>query len=524
MLLMETPQFEAYRETKDLHGYMTALWAAADQNDRDSLLALLYLATQTRSDMALDLMNTLLDIDEDYITSLGLKYQKEWEKLTKEERQDDILMSDTLWKVYNDFEKQYHTKHPEHPYFFDYYGEDDLTVRRAFVNRVGRKTFQTPDIEEYRKRDDILGYMRALQKGVEEGDRESMMLQLYLTTQTSETVDALDVLIEMKKVDPEYANRFMDEIKVQFEQMTEEDREDHWKLGAMTKEVYNQTELAYQKRHPEHLSPFKYYKPDMDIILQRAYCDGAGRQPIPDKPDNIPLCDCVPQETRDYWLSMCHRDDCSSTQRSIYNDALTYVKQGDPYAMYVVAYLLRYGIETKYSHPHVTILEPNHELSLAFFKRATEAGIAKAYWGVATLVPDAEAEPWLEKGAELGDMNCLERLYRRALNAEDDRKAFGYLVQLADVWNVNEYILRLAEWYEQGRGCEKDEKKAFELAEYAYKHSSVSPYDTSHEDAVHLLRRYLENGIGCEIDTARSEAIRVAFRDAEDDMNELLTR
>lgn len=521
---METPRFDAYRETKDLNGYMTALWTAADRNDRDSLLALLYLAIQTRSTMALDLMNTLLDIDEDYITALGLKYRQEWDKLSDEERRDDLLTADKLLAVYNDFDQPYHAAHPGHPSFFEYYGKDDLTVRRAFVNRVGRKTFQTPDIEEYRKQDDILGYMRALQKGLEQGDRESMMLLLYLATQNSETVEALDILIRLKEVDPEYANSFMDDFKVQFEQMSEDDQNDHWKLGAVTKAVYCQTDLAYNRRHPEHLSPFKYYKPDMDIILRRAYCDGAGRQPVAARPDDIPLCECVPPETRDYWLSMCHRDDCSSTQQAIYREAIPYAEKGDPYAMYVVGYLLRYGIRTKYSHPNVTILEPNHELALAFFKRAAEAGIAKAYRGVASLLPDEEAVPWLEKAAELGEVYCLERLYRIALQANDDTKAFSYLVRLADTWNTHTFTLRLAEWYEQGRGCEKNLKKAFELAEYVYNHSSVSPYDDSHEGAVDLLCRYLREGIGCEPDPDRASRIRSDFRSAEDDLYEILTR
>jgi len=522
---METPVFDNYWKAKDLNGYMAALWNAANDGDRDSLLALLYFSAMTRSDCSLDLMDRLLELDEDYITTLGLRYKQEWDKLSDKDRKNDILIAAIILAVYKTVEQDYHTAHPEHPYFIEYYGDADLKLRRAFINRVGRQTFVTPDIEEYRKRDDILGYMRALQKGVEEGDRESMMLLLYLSAQTSETLDALDIVIKMKEVDPEYATLFITDFEAQFDKMSEEDRNDHWKLGAMTKSVHAMVDYAYNQRHPEHLSPFKYYKPDMDIILRRAYCDGVGRQPVPEEiTADVPLQDLVPQERKDYWRSLYSRSDCSSNQESIYNEALPYAEQGDPYAMFIVGYLLHHGIRTKYSNPNVTILEPDHELALTYLKRATEAGNDKAYWEVACLVPEAEELPWLEKGAELGNVNCLERLYRLAVKDGDDRKAFGYLVPLSDAWGSHKYTLELAHWYEQGRGCEKDEKKAYELAEYVYKHSSASPYDSSYEDSVNLLCRYLREGIGCKPDYARAGDIRREYERDEDELYELLCK
>lgn len=523
---MDTPRFETYREAKDLNGYMTGLWAAANENDRDSLLALLYFATQTRSDCTLDLMDKLLDLDTDYISLLGTRFKEEWDKLSDKDRENEILAAGILLALYNKLEEEYRRKHPEHPSFFDYYGEHDLPLRRAFINRVGRQTFVTPDINEYRKRDDIIGYMRALQKGVDEGDRESMMLLLYLAAQTSETEDALDIVIKMKEVDIEYATLFIKVFEVQFNKMSEEDKNDHWKLGNVTKTVHCMTDYAYNQRHPEHLSPFKYYKPDMDIILRRAYCDGVGRQPIPEAmTDEVPLQDLVPQETKDYWRSLYSRSDCSSNQESIYNEALPYAEQGDPYAMYIVGYLLRYGIRTKYSNPNVTILEPDHARALSFLKRATEANIAQAFWLVAGLMPnDEEALPWLEKGAELGDANCLESMFKHYVEAKDDEKAFSYLVRLADTYGSHKYTLELAEWYEKGRGCQKDEKKAYELAEYVYNHSSMSPYDSSYEDAVHLLGRYLREGIGCTPNPERASDIWRWMKNEEDDMYELLCK
>lgn len=107
---------------------------------------------------------------------------------------------------------------------------------------------------------------------------------------------------------------------------------------------------------------------------------------------------------------------------------------------------------------------------------------------------------------------------------EDDAKAFEILVQLADAWHTHEYLLELADWYEHGRGCEKDEKKAFELVEYVYNHSCVSPYDRSQEDAASALRYYLINGIGCEKDPERAQRISYDFNDSNDRMWEMLTR
>ncbi|MBO4518477.1 MAG: sel1 repeat family protein, partial [Paludibacteraceae bacterium] len=128
-----------------------------------------------------------------------------------------------------------------------------------------------------------------------------------------------------------------------------------------------------------------------------------------------------------------------------------------------------------------------------------------------------------EKGAEKNNKDCLLCLFRH-YEDKDDVKAFSYLVRLADLYHTHEYTLQLARWYEEGRGCEKNEKKAFELAEYVYKHSSSSPYDNSHEDSVDLLCRYLKNGIGCKPDYERAIRIQREFKDDEDRMWELLTK
>ena len=222
--------------------------------------------------------------------------------------------------------------------------------------------------------------------------------------------------------------------------------------------------------------------------------------------------------------------DCSANQETIYNDAKPYAEQGDPDAMLVVGYLLAHGIETKYDSPRVIILRANPDFALPFLRRAADAGLPGACWETAAALfrkkeTESEALGWLyvEKGAEMDDKDCLRCLFGR-YEGKDDAKAFGYLVRLADQNNTHEYKLTLAYWYETGRGCEKDEKKAFELAEYVWKNSSASPYDSSQEDSVGMLCRYLRNGIGCEPDPERADKISRWYQDDKDRMLEMLTR
>ena len=123
----------------------------------------------------------------------------------------------------------------------------------------------------------------------------------------------------------------------------------------------------------------------------------------------------------------------------------------------------------------------------------------------------------------MDNKDCLRCLFGR-YEGKDDAKAFGYLARLAAQKHTHEHKLTLAEWYEKGRGCEKDEKKAFELVEYVWKNSSASPYDSSQEDSVSMLCRYLREGIGCTPDPKRAEDIYRWNQDAEDRMWEMLTR
>lgn len=529
----QTPDFKEYKAKFDLNGYMAALWQAADQNDRDSLLALLYLAAQTRVGVeALDRLDPLYDMEEPFAMTLFDSLHKQWKDLSEDDQNNDLLMGDIVKELYNKTEAEYIKEHPDYVPFRQLFGDADLTLQLAYKNRVGRQDFITPEITDYRKADDINGYFKALWQGVEAGDRESMHILLYLASQTSATEDALDILEKMQDVDYEYALLFMQDFRKQFDQMSDEDKNDHWKLGNVTKGVHCMVDLLYNKRHPEHRSAFKRFDPEMDIILRRAYCDGVGRQPVPDAPEqNIPINHCVPKETKDYWRGLYNRFDCSSNQESIYNDALEYAKQGDPYAMFIVGFLLKHGIRTKYSHPNVTILESDPERAFPWLKRAADADIIEACWETASVLfnrkddPKAEEQAWqyIEKGAEQNNLNCLNNLFLR-YEGKDDHKAFTYLERMAELGRTHEYKLKLANWYEQGRGCEKNEKKAFELVEYVYNHSSLSPYDSSYEDACEKLQYYLKNGIGCEKDADRSWKIHRDLQREEDDLYELLSK
>ena len=364
--------------------------------------------------------------------------------------------------------------------------------------RIDNPSFVTPIYEDYAAKSDISGYMTALWKGAAVRDIECLQVLIYLAVKAHEPKDALD-LIDMLR---ETGDNAMTDISEKLCQIVQDEKE--WPDN-----IFDAAEPA----------------------LLRAYLNNVGRQSNPEAPnEEIPINNCVPEETINYWRGLYRRDDCSSNQEAIYHDALSYAQKGDPFAMYIVGYLLKHGIRTKYNNPNVTILEADHDKAYPWLQRAADADIPEACWETASVLfdkkdPDSEALGWkyVEKGAEKNNKDCLLCLFRH-YEDKDDVKAFNYLVRLADLYHTHEYTLQLARWYEEGRGCEKNEKKAFELAEYVYKHSSSSPYDNSHEDSVDLLCRYLKNGIGCKPDYERAIRIQREFKDDEDRMWELLTK
>ena len=376
-------------------------------------------------------------------------------------------------------------------------GAKSLPINKARTD----EPFERPVYEDYAAKGDLTGYMTALWKGAAARDIECLQALIYLAVKAHEPKDALD-LIDMLR---ETGDNAMIDISEELCQIVQDENE--W---------------------PDNIFD------DAEPALLRAYINNVGRQPASEAPkEEVEIRNLVPEETKDYWRGLYYRNDCSSNQEAIYHEALAYAEQGDPYAMYIVGYLLNHGIKTKYSNPNVTILECNHEKALPWLKRAADAGIVEACWEtacalwgacyVSTTVSECTPEmcAYIEKGAEGDDKQCLEWLVK---TTKDDKKSFAYLARLAKQNGTHPYKLELAKRYEEGRGCSKDEKKAFELAEYVWKNSSASPYDSSAEDSVDLLCRYLREGIGCEKNPERAGDIRSSFNDEEDRMWELLTK
>jgi len=393
----------------------------------------------------------------------------------------------------------------------------------------------TPLFTDYLAQNDINGYLTALHREADSGDAPSLRILLYLSVMVSEVEDAMDYVDKLMTIDDDYVFAVWPYLSAAINELNEElgtcedDEKYKYALGAKFKTALNTGDMEYEKEHPGFESPFRLFG-DKIITLQRAYLHHVGQQTYPVIDDSVATKPCAPKEKIDYWYSLYRRSDCSANQESIYQDAKPYAEQGDPDAMLVVGYLLAYGIETKYSNPNVVILRANNDFALPFLRRAADAGLPEACWETAAALfrkkeTESEALGWqyVEKGAEMDNKDCLRCLFGR-YEGKDDTKAFGYLVRLAAQNNTHEYKLTLAEWYEKGRGCEKDEKKAFELVEYVWKNSSASPYDSSQEDSVSMLCRYLREGIGCTPDPKRAEDIYRWHQDAEDRMWEMLTR
>ncbi|MBR1878996.1 MAG: sel1 repeat family protein [Paludibacteraceae bacterium] len=395
--------------------------------------------------------------------------------------------------------------------------------------RIDDPSFVTPVYEDYAAKGDLTGYMTALWHGAAVRDIECLQVLLYLAIKCHEPEDVMDLIDMLIDTDDDSfiplwqkLSQIIKDAKKWPKEIYEDEKKYKSRLSAEFENalcVSGPPDCLFGEAEPE---------------LLRAYLNNVGRQSDAKTPDEeITINNCVPEETKNYWRGLYRRDDCSSNQEVIYHDALTYAQKGDPFAMHVVGYLLNHGIQTKYSNPNITLLECDHQKALPWLKRAADAGVPEACYEVACALFNTcyvstsresctpEMMHYIKKGAELNERHCLERCFQWA---ENDEEAFGYLVRLADAWHKHEYKLKLAEYYEKGRGCEKDEKKAFELAEYVWKNSSASPYDSSYEDSVELLYRYLREGIGCEPDPERAGKIYCWYKDDEDRMWELLTK
>jgi len=394
----------------------------------------------------------------------------------------------------------------------------------------------TPVFKDYLTQNDINGYLTALHQEADNGDAGSLRILLYLAVMVSEVEDAVDYVTKLMDLDDDYAFEVWPHMSDAINELNEDlgtcedDEKYKYALGAKFKTALNTGDMEYENEHPDFESPFRLFGDKFIITLQRAYLNHVGQQTYPMIDDTVQTNPCAPKEKIDYWYSLYRRSDCSANQETVYNDAKPYAEQGDPDAMFVVGYLLSHGIQTKYSNPNFTILAARKDLALPFLRRAADAGVPGACWETASVllnIEDAEKKAlgwqYVEKGAEMEDKDCLRCLFGH-YEGTDDAKAFGYLARLAGQNNTHGYKLTLAEWYETGRGCTQDEKKAFELVEYVWKNSSASPYDSSQEDSVAMLCRYLREGIGCEKDPERADEIHRWYKDDEDRMWEMLTR
>ena len=160
--------------------------------------------------------------------------------------------------------------------------------------------------------------------------------------------------------------------------------------------------------------------------------------------------------------------------------------------------------------------------------KAAEAGVEEAYKYLLQIYTDlkdqAKLDEWIEKGVALNIEASVRMLFEKYEKAEEWDKAFPLLVKLTTEFHDRTLRLELAKWYREGKGCPKDDKKAFEQVEYVYKHSSVTPYDDDHDNAAEELARYYDYGIGCEKDEEKAADIRHQLKSDWDDLEEVLTR
>ena len=385
--------------------------------------------------------------------------------------------------------------------------------------------FESPVFVNYRAKNDIAGYMTALWKGVAARDAESMRVLFYLSVYTHELDNAIDIMDMLMDMQDEYMLcvwHFLDPLYIEMEEKKDHDLD---KLQMAIEDSLLQGDKLYREYYPEYTSLYDRFG-DTEIPLLRAYINNVGRQSLPEEPvDEIPIKDCAPQDKRDYWRSLYRRTDCSSNQISIYEEAKRYAEKGDPYAMYIVGYSLSHGIETKYSSPKIELLAVNKEAALTWLLRATKAQIPQAFWEVGRiylyLEQKEEALDYIRRGAELGEKQCLQYLIQYI---DDDVQKVQHLNRIVEEDGDNKARLQLADHYEKGIGCEVNPQKAFELVEYVYKHSSVSPYDSSQENSAKKLMRFLREGFGCEKDPERAGRISSALDADNDWMWELLTK
>lgn len=395
----------------------------------------------------------------------------------------------------------------------------------------------TPVFADYLEKSDLAGYMKAVWKNARKSDIGSMHALLYLAVRCSDQETVISMLGKLSEKEDEFGIAYVDMLMEEMNQWSEEDQDDDDKVMAWVKTCYIDITAAF----PDHPDYEEIYGRNHNDLL-RAYLNGIGKNEEDNVPDATgveadPTVE-VPEDTLRYWKLYYTRHDASSSMMGIYEGAIPYAKQGHPFAMFIVGYILSSGVRTRYSYPSVVYLESHKEEALPWLEKAADAGIKEAlpiiiqnYEWLADRGTEEEkaaarrkADEWINKGAGLNDETSVTRQFDKLVEEEKWEEAFPLLVRLAEEFKSRHRRLELAEWYLEGKGCEKDPKKAFEQVEYVYNHSSVSPYNDVHELAAEKLEEMLSDGIGCERDFDRAAEIRRQLRSDMDDLEETLSR
>jgi|GEM_PF-2095504 len=348
-------------------------------------------------------------------------------------------------------------------------------------------------------------HARVIWRGVKDGDSECMRRYLYVAY-NCQAEDEIDIVAGW------LADR-EDERALLYKQIRK-NVADSTPLSAYCMAFFDKEGSPYASLYGEmiytlcrlHVNRVGFFEDDVET-------EGGCRTDPPD------------EETVKYWYSLYNRSDCSSNQIGIYRDALPYAKGGNADAQFIVGYLLLNGIKTKYSSPNTVYLEPNKEEAKQYLLRAAEQGIAKAYRQLPHTC-EYGSDEWLgyiKKGVELDIADNMEILQDWLSKHGEEQEAARLCLKRAEKGN-HKAMLEMARRYETGDGVEQNPEEAFRLADYVYQHSSISPYDSSYEDAAELLQRYYTKGIGVDPNPDKAWQIFSILKDEEERLDDLLSR
>ena len=348
-------------------------------------------------------------------------------------------------------------------------------------------------------------HARVIWRGVKHGDSECMRRYLYVA----------------------YNCQAEDEIDTVAGWLAEEGDERAKLYQQFRKNVPDSTPLASycMAFFDKEGSPYAPVYGEMIYTLCRLHTNGVGffEDDEPTEPEAV--TDTPDAEDVKYWYSLYNRSDCASNQIGIYRDALPYANGGNADAEYIVGYLLLHGIKTKYSSPNTVYLEPDKQKAKKWLLKAVAEGIVKANREL-SYTCEYGTEEWLgyiQKGAEQGEPECMERWQKWLHEHDEAQKAAGQCLKRVEQGSRHA-MLEMADYYLKGYGVEKNPEEAFRLVEYVYKNSSATPYDSLHDDAAELLQKFYAEGIGVEKDPDKAWQIYTDLKSDWDDLEDILSR